>query len=153
MAVAGAMSSLADSYVERGSPAQGELALRSAVELAPEDRELRRNHAMLLAMTGRSREAEAELEVLGAPRTLLLNDLLEAARKAVTRSSWTAAEQALRAAIDVDSTSEAANVVLLRLLRSQGRAPEAEALIARMRTRGVSPAVIARESGPPAERH
>jgi pentatricopeptide repeat protein len=103
-------------------------------------------------MTGRSREAEAELEVLGAPRTLLLNDLLEAARKAVTRSSWTAAEQALRAAIDVDSTSEAANVVLLRLLRSQGRVPEAEALIARMRMRGVSPAVIARESGPTAER-
>ena len=152
MAVAGAMSSLADSYVERGSPAQGELALRSAVELAPEDRELRRNHAMLLAMTGRAREAEAELEVLGAPHTLLLGDLLEAARKAVTRSSWTAAEQALRAAIDVDSTSEAANVVLLRLLRSQGRVPEAEALIARMRPRGVSPAVIARESGPTAER-
>ncbi|HXJ70419.1 MAG TPA: hypothetical protein VNM39_16060, partial [Verrucomicrobiae bacterium] len=61
--------------------------------------------------------------------------------------------QALRAAIDVDSTSEVANVVLLRLLRSQGRVPEAETLIARMRMRGVSPAVIARESGPTAERH
>ena len=151
LAVAGVMSSLADSYVERGSPAQGEQVLRSAVELAPEDRELRRNHAMLLAMTGRSREAGAELDTLGAARTLLLNDLLEAARKAVSRSSWTAAEQALRAALDVDSASEAANVVLLRLLRSQGRAPEADALVGRMRSRGVPEAVIARESGPSAE--
>ena len=60
--------------------------------------------------------------------------------------AWSRAELSLHAAIDVDSTFEAANVVLLRLLRAQGREAEARALVPRLHARGIRAEVIERET-------
>jgi len=49
-------------------------------------------------------------------------------------------------AIAMDSTCEAANVVLLRLLCREGRASEAREQFARMRARGLPAEVLQREA-------
>jgi len=145
-AVSSVLHSLGTSYASRGLYLQSERALRLAVSYSPGVRNLRRDHAVVLAMSGMHDKALAELDTLKAPAGLLERELLRVAERAVRAESWGPAEQALRAAIVVDSTSEAANVILLRILHAQGRDGEADLLLRRLSGRLIPAEVIRRET-------
>src|SRR5262249_48731241 len=135
----------AEISAELGDYAAGEQALRQALALTPADRSVRCDHALLLALSDRPRAAQAECDTLGFSPSVLGRDLVVVAERAVRLNDWDRAEHALGARIGVDSTGEAANVVLLRMLRTRGREAEARQLCARMPGRGIPAAVLARE--------
>jgi len=145
----GVLHSFAEISAELGDYSGGERALRQALTLTPADRSARCDHALLLALSDHPSEARAECETLGFSPGVLGRDLVVVAERAVRLDAWDRAEHALGAALAVDSTCEAANVVLLRMLRAQGRADEARQLYSRMAGRSIPAAVLERERPEP----
>ena len=145
-AVAGVLQSLAGSYADRGQYVRSEETLRQAVMLTPVDRDLRRDHAVASALAGMRVAALAECDTLGIPPSRLAREVVGVAERATEVDALDQAEHALLTAIAMDSTCEAANVVLLRLLCREGRASEAREQFARMRARGLPAEVLQREA-------
>ena len=147
-AVGDVLRSLASSLAAREEYNQSEQALRAALAYAPHVRATRLDHAVLLSLVGRPSEARSQLDTLGLPASTLMSRLLLMVDRASTGSDWIRAERALRAALAIDSTSEPANVILLRLLVLQGRDEEARRHFAGFAGRGISASVRERETGP-----
>jgi hypothetical protein len=143
--VAEAMHELGDSYAQRGRFVEGDRWLTQALGLDPASRELRHDHAVLLALTGQVPEALCRIHELGLDARALRDELNAIASSAAERQELETCEGVLRASIGVDSTQELANVVLLRLLASRNRMDEAQCLLDRMPGRGVAPEIVARE--------
>jgi hypothetical protein len=144
-AVAGAMQSLAGAYAQRGRFAESELWLAHALEYVPACQALRQDHALMLALTGRSRDAIDAMRQIGLDGGSLVEGTNAIARSAVARQDWNSAEAALRASLALDSTQEMPNVVLVRLLATQHRTEEERAAFERLPGRGIAPAVVLRE--------
>ena len=145
-AVAGVFETVGKLRLSSGDYAAGERALHAALGYNPGNRGLALDHALALALSGQVPEAERRAQGVGYSRAALLQELLGIGARAASADATGRAEVAVRAAITLDSTSEVANVVLLRILRSQGRDAEAREHAARFRARGVPAAVVARET-------
>jgi hypothetical protein len=137
---------LAELHARNGDLDRSQAALMRAVEIQPSDTTAAVDLAALVAIRGSRSGAERYLAERGLGTDALESSLLRWARRFESTQRWPAMEAALRSTIAIDSTSEEANVVLLRLLASQGRRDEAGALLATFERRGVRPAVVEREA-------
>jgi len=137
---------LAELYSENADLDRAQAALMRAVEIQPSDTSAAVDLAALFAIRGSTGESERYAAERGLDAGALQSSLLRWARRFETARQWPAMESALRTTLAIDSTNEEANVVLLRLVASQGRREEATALLAAFERRGLRPATVEREA-------
>ena len=144
-AVASVYQALGDLCVESGRYAEGEQALGTAAAYAPDVRDIKVSRMLCHALMDSTDRALDECRALELSRQEAAHLLLRSAVAEASTRSWPRAERSLRAAVAMDSTNEEANVVLIRLLRTQGREGEARSLWATLPRKGISAKVVARE--------